>query len=361
MVHRFSHMPANLLFLSLSLIGHLSEVVSSLPSMELEKEEIPTSFNMCDFLSRLRDKHEPFVFKNAVPIGMKMSEEKIKKLWRGEKASVSFSENGYHGPSNGDSQTMIDFTMEEFFRLSQDCPSDDNSVEPSCWRNSNISYYTSQQRLPTALKAEIEKEIPSWVGFRPDRIFLWQSGGNVPPHFSTMHYDDYLNVYFMANGTKTFQLIPPWESDRLYETMHWGEGHPSAQAGGLGPHFSGALTEHWRQRFRENRTDGVKAWWNLEGGDDVDMNDRLGNITRYHVELQAGDILILPSRWWHTTLHSGLEPTIAINTWFIPRHPQSHHFVNSGKAANGLFLIKEKRPMPPQPTTDVIKARRREL
>ena len=201
----------------------------------------PADWSPCAFLDRLSE-HEPFVLAGAAPAALRRwTREELVSLSSPERFKVSLSENGYHGPGNMDGETFLELTMAEFFRMldatdagggatrggggggdgdpatatSADTdPQAATTLPPVVGQNNNLSFYIPQQALPRRMRESVEEALPSWIPFRPDKLHLWMGGRGSSPHWSTLHFDDYHNVYLMLNGSKTFQLVPPWQVGR---------------------------------------------------------------------------------------------------------------------------------------------------
>lgn len=113
-----------------------------------------------------------------------------------------------------------------------------------------------------------------------DRLQLWiGAGGQVSP----LHHDQWDNVLCQIEGVRKLTLFDPLQVDRLY---------PKA---GVNRHFSFVDPEKPNDarfpRFKDARV--------------------------HHVELHAGESMVIPAFWWHQVRHED-SVNIAVNFWYVP-------------------------------------------
>jgi len=98
---------------------------------------------------------------------------------------------------------------------------------------------------------------------------------------STLHFDDYHNVFAQLRGSKRFWLLPPtaWAAVRGFP-----KGHDRYRQSPRAPIFE------WGAAERRNASLGLRA-----------------------VTLEAGDVLYIPPLWYHQTLT--LARSAAVNVW----------------------------------------------
>lgn len=111
-----------------------------------------------------------------------------------------------------------------------------------------------------------------------EKTALWIGpGGQVTP----LHYDAYDNLVFMMEGRKTWTLISPEDTAKVY---------PRASAG----YYSQVDIEH----------------------PDLEAFPAFADAELFTVELGRGDALFVPGGWWHHVRGHGLN--IAVNTMWSP-------------------------------------------
>ncbi|KAI2503457.1 cupin-like domain-containing protein [Fragilaria crotonensis] len=145
----------------------------------------------------------------------------------------------------------------------------------------------------------------------PDAVNIWI--GDERAH-SSLHKDPYENLFYVASGEKIFTLYPPSDAAFL-------------------PVVSMPTRRLVSRRSEHREEDTCCEWHVVEEyqSDDNDngidnrgvkttpwINPSQGSTSEYRhpmtVRVQAGDILYLPSLWFHAVSQS--QETVAINWWF---------------------------------------------
>lgn len=123
-------------------------------------------------------------------------------------------------------------------------------------------------------------ELESVVGrrrFTSARLWVSPAGAETPLHQDLPH-----NVLIQLQGTKRVWLAPPDEARRLGRYSRWSRA----------PNFAHADLE----------TRDPARWPELE------------RVMVYQCDLRPGELLFIPSRWWHQV--RSLEASISVSTWF---------------------------------------------
>lgn len=202
----------------------------------------------------------------------------------------------------------------------------------------------------------------------PDAVNIWIGEDR---SVSTLHHDPYENLYAVVQGTKHFLLYPPsdyhWLDKREYPKARWQYAAPTsddASSSSSSPSSPPSATVATSRFSILPDPDGSRtAWFNLEPQDsfgcmrDVDpaipspsvvthplklspeatmpmpergpfppfathppMSSELRSehATPISVTLDAGEVLYLPSLWFHRVAQTGDESgkTIAVNFWY---------------------------------------------
>ncbi|GLJ12483.1 hypothetical protein SUGI_0191910 [Cryptomeria japonica] len=163
------------------------------------------------------------------------------------------------------------------------------------------------------LAGDVEEDIP-WateaLGTKPDAVNLWIGNERATTSF---HKDHYENLYAVVSGQKHFLLMPPTDVHRMYVRDHPAAHYTISQATG---EFSIEL---------DNPPQYV-PWASIDPyppSSEVEQSRILfpryfNGPKPFECTVQAGEILYLPSLWFH---HVRQTPdaegrTIAINYWY---------------------------------------------
>lgn len=152
------------------------------------------------------------------------------------------------------------------------------------------------------LADDVDSDVVAWAtdafGKAPDAVNFWMGDGRA---VTSMHRDHYENVYCVVSGYKEFILLPPtdlpWVPYENYSTGTFCEnpnGHFDIVASGDG---------------------SVVPWIPLDP-ENPDLNKYPGyrHASPVKCRLNAGDVLYLPSLWFHHVRQS--HGCIALNYWY---------------------------------------------
>lgn len=149
------------------------------------------------------------------------------------------------------------------------------------------------EELPMLL-GDIEESIP-WVkealSQEPQAINIWIGGSNSTTSFHKDHYENLYTV--ITGGTKTFYLCPPNEVYRMKLKEYPVARYAYSDDGVLEPRVLPQQEHvHWPSVSIES-----------QGVDPIE------------VTLHPGELLYLPSMWYHAVRHEGPQ-VIAVNYWY---------------------------------------------
>ena len=169
----------------------------------------------------------------------------------------------------------------------------------------------------------------------PDAVNCWIGSAH---SLSSLHHDPYDNLYAVVTGTKRFLLYPPtdlyWLEERMYQTARWtrsAKGDWALEDGEGGervPWVADVEVELAEMATRdaedlEDRTphatdpaeDDAEEW---DDGPLISRALRRRYASALYVEVRAGELLYLPSLWYHCVAQEGdgEGKAIAINQWY---------------------------------------------
>ncbi|XP_022053551.1 bifunctional peptidase and (3S)-lysyl hydroxylase JMJD7 [Acanthochromis polyacanthus] len=244
--------------------------------------------------------NKPCIIQNAFnhwPALSRWTPEYLRQKVGSKVISVAVTPNGYADAVNGDR-----FVMPEERQMSFSSVLD--IIEGKVQR-SGVFYVQKQcsnllLELPE-LTDDLEPHI-SWMssalGKLPDAVNFWLGEKNA---VTSMHKDHYENLYCVVSGEKHFILLPP--TDRPF--IPYGVYQPAV----------------YRQRddgeFEVvDQSDSEKVpWIPLDPLDpDLQRFPQYRRARPLHVTVKAGEMLFLPSLWFHHVRQS--HGCIAVNFWY---------------------------------------------
>ena len=160
--------------------------------------------------------------------------------------------------------------------------------------------------FPQLLK-DIDKELP-WAsaafGTPPDAVNLWIGSHRSVTSF---HRDHYENMYAVVSGTKRFSLLPPCDRYRM-GMMDVPVGRHTPGPGGWGLQLESPERKVPWCPLDENLNNPCSG--HSPGADPLPEP--------LVVEVHAGEVLYLPSLWYHMVQQEDDESgrVIAVNYWF---------------------------------------------
>lgn len=158
-----------------------------------------------------------------------------------------------------------------------------------------------------------------------EHFFLWAGVNNTR---GPIHYDENENLFAMIKGSKTFELFHGHESESMYES------EASYRTGHL--MFDLDLTEdEWSRKFGpdtrgnyysipvSSTTAAYQPFSPVNvSHPDYNKHPKFKNARRVTCQLNPGDILYLPSYWWHEVSTFGSKSNdglaLGVNAFFSP-------------------------------------------
>ncbi|KAJ4952436.1 hypothetical protein NE237_029268 [Protea cynaroides] len=221
-----------------------------------------------------------------------------------------------------------------------------NLVSSSSLSNSFVAYAQQQNDCfhseYSALAPDVDSHIP-WateaLGCLPDAVNLW-----IGNHLSetSFHKDHYENLYAVISGEKHFLLLPPTDVHRMYIRDYPAANYSYSQD-------TGEFTLELEKPLRYVPWSGVNPF-----PSPADRDREMAFFPLYfngpkpfECTIKPGEILYLPSMWFHHVRQSPDERglTIAINYWYDMQFDIKYAYFNFLQSICGpsSFFLPEAR------------------
>lgn len=143
----------------------------------------------------------------------------------------------------------------------------------------------------------------AWKAFdnQPDAVNFWMGDERA---ITSMHKDPYENIYCVIDGYKDFILVPPTDMPYVpYET------YPVYK-------YENVTSETYslKQEYLDNGTPKTINWISIDPLLSNEKSNNFDKAHKYKVRVQKGDVLYLPSLWFHHVRQS--HQCIAVNYWY---------------------------------------------
>ncbi|KAL0120725.1 hypothetical protein PUN28_008414 [Cardiocondyla obscurior] len=256
-------------------------------------------------------KNVPLVIRNGIkhwPAVEKWSIPYFRKVLGDELVSVAVTPNGYADAiAKRDNMEFFVMPEERLLPMSEFLDTLEHTREDSVFyiQQQNSNFLHSFHKLWPDAETEI-----SWAseafGKQPDAVNFWMGDKRA---VTSMHKDPYENIYCVVSGEKTFILHPPtdlpWIPYQEYPSATYKEREPGK----------------WVIESMVNETSGLKEdlpltpWICVDPlNPDYEQYPEYRNTHKLRVTLKAGDLLYLPSLWFHHVTQS--HACVSINYWY---------------------------------------------
>jgi len=262
----------------------------------VEKSEVPTPL---EFYRDWVAPNRPVILRGAIldwPAVKKWKDNQYFRNVIGDKeVTVSVTPTGYADAALGDKFVMPEerqLTVNKFLDVIEN---------PTA--HSGVFYAQKQNSSLTEEFGEIMADIRhlDWAteafGKQPDAVNFWLGDGRA---VTSMHKDPYENIYCVVRGSKEIILQPPTDQPWLpVQSLQPAVYHHSEEGG-------------WQVK----KVEGDPVPWIVVDPlcPDVDKFPGYANSTQLKMTLNAGDVLYLPSLWFHHLRQS--HGCVAVNFWY---------------------------------------------
>lgn len=150
-------------------------------------------------------------------------------------------------------------------------------------------------------------------GVKPDAVNIWIGDNR---SITSLHKDPYENFYLVLEGSKTFTIFPPTEFYCMHEQRYKS-----------GKYTKDSKTNQWK--IKPNEDPSLIPWIPIDP-----LNPNVAKFPRFQfaramtVTLMEGDLLYLPSLWFHHVQQHRTTPTglvVACNWWYDMRYDGLNH------------------------------------
>ncbi|CAO3599346.1 unnamed protein product [Absidia cylindrospora] len=266
-----------------------------------------------EFLQKCVHPNRPAVIKGAFdhwPANELWTDDYLRMKMKDQKITVAVTPNGQADAVTYDAKTDQDyFVMPHEEQMTFDdflTHLGASSQQQQQKKASSPAYYISLQNgsLPveySELEDDIDPDI-SWcseaLGCRPEAVNFWFGDAR---SVTSLHKDPYENCYAVLRGEKTFILFPPSEYMCLHESTY-----PSA------------IYTPSRSGFDLTPSPGIQVPW-------IPVDPLRPDFARYPrfkyakpmvITVRQGEMLYLPSLWFHHVSQAGDNGVIAVNYWY---------------------------------------------
>jgi jumonji domain-containing protein 7 len=169
--------------------------------------------------------------------------------------------------------------------------------------------------------------------------FMWFSIGDT---LGPIHYDAYENIYSVIRGTKTFEIFHPLQSGELYEVnasfysahmlYKWSKNKQSNIKNKINSNIDSSQIYYIPIHLSEKQSQPFSPV-NISFPD-YKLYPKFKNARKLICQVNEGDILYLPSYWWHevTGKPSPIDNiSIAINSFYKPYWLKANNYINYGR------------------------------
>ncbi|XP_062597221.1 bifunctional peptidase and (3S)-lysyl hydroxylase Jmjd7-like [Saccostrea cucullata] len=196
-------------------------------------------------------------------------------------------------------------TMSEFLDI-MDSPDQYKGIFYIQKQNSNFTDEFKE------IMGDVEPDIP-WgteaFGSQPDAVNFWMGDMHA---VTSMHKDHYENLYCVVRGWKKFILIPPTDAAFVpYETYQ-----------------AAKFREKNGEFIIEDDVETGKVPWIAVNplNPDLEKYPEFGKAVSLEVTVKEGEILFLPSLWYHHVQQS--HGCIAVNYWYDMQYDIKYNYYN---------------------------------
>lgn len=136
----------------------------------------------------------------------------------------------------------------------------------------------------------------------PDAINFWMGDSRA---ITSMHKDGYENIYCVISGYKDFILIPPTDVHLIPRQTYQSAIYETDKNGAM----------QIKPLFDDNDKPVTLDWVSIDPlAPDLKKYPNYSKANVYRVRINSGDMLYLPSLWYHHVQQS--HKCIAVNYWF---------------------------------------------
>ncbi|XP_058804825.1 bifunctional peptidase and (3S)-lysyl hydroxylase Jmjd7 isoform X2 [Phymastichus coffea] len=292
-----------------------------------EVSEVHTVISALTFYRNYVSKNIPVVIKNGIKHWAAVDKweiEYLKSKIGNKEITVAVTPNGY-ADAIAKEKTLFGTSDKEFFVMPEERRMTMNAfletLEKPCddsifyiqKQNSNFEEYSELWR-------DIDSDI-SWAseafGSKPDAVNFWMGDHRA---ISSMHKDPYENIYCVISGTKEFILHPPtdlpWIPYNKYPIATYKEVKPKKWITKLVKSaFTTTDNSNTNELLCEEDFVNSVPWISIDPlNPNYKKYPRYKNATKIQVKVDKGDVLYLPSLWFHHVKQS--HACIAINYWY---------------------------------------------
>jgi peptidyl-lysine (3S)-dioxygenase / protease len=210
----------------------------------------------------------------------------------------------------------VTMSMRNFTAMISD-PQSDDAVPYLSQQNNNLPVHFSE------LLEDIELSLPlgeQAFGAPPEAVNLWLGDER---SVSSLHKDHFENLYVVLSGEKLFTLFPPTDIAFLGEAVYPTKTYRFAPPGGAEAEGGAVRPKKTDLSSSTAECPSTELPWiaiDPESSTALQTLPSLSCASPLRVRVRAGEVLYLPSMWYHRVTQSG--PTIAVNYWY----PQAFDF-----------------------------------
>ncbi|XP_058819253.1 bifunctional peptidase and (3S)-lysyl hydroxylase Jmjd7 isoform X2 [Topomyia yanbarensis] len=265
---------------------------------------VPTSL---EFTRDYVAKNLPLIIRevnNDWPAVEKWNSKYFRETLPGKEVTVAITPNGYaDGLAKHDGEEYFVLPLETPMTMAQFLSSLDH-------KGKNVHYIQRQNSNLTEdfhdLWEDIDMDRLSFASDafnkEPDAINFWMGDDRA---ITSMHKDPYENIYCVISGYKDFILVPPVDLHNVPRRRYPMGIYMQEDDGNIV--IEPILDEIGRPRLIE--------WVSVDPLEpDVKRFPEYNNATVYEIRVNAGDMLYLPSLWYHHVRQS--HKCIAVNFWY---------------------------------------------
>ncbi|CAN7998216.1 unnamed protein product [Ixodes hexagonus] len=245
----------------------------------------------------------PLIIRGGIshwPAVHKWTHQYLREKMGSQTVSVAVTPNGYADAVRDGMFVMPEERQMPFAEFLDILERRDDSRGVFYVQKQNSNFTGEFERLADDVDADVAWATAAF-GRAPDAVNFWMGDARA---VTSMHRDHYENIYCVVAGQKDFILLPPtdlpWVPYRNFRTATYRENRDTGQFDVVPTGSSNVSTVPWIP------LDPLEP--------DLCQFPRYGRASPVCCSLRAGDVLYLPSLWFHHVRQS--HACIALNAWY---------------------------------------------